>query len=159
MSTYSDVKAQIAKLEKQAAELFKKEVAGVIEQVKALVKEYCLTAADLGFAEAPTVRRKAVAKTVGVAKYRDPVTSKTWTGHGPTPRFIVEGVKAGKTRDDFLIEKLAPAPAKKVAKVGKKPTVKKPRAAKKPAKPVVVQAAAERSEDLPATDTAEATAG
>lgn len=149
MSTYSDVKAQIAKLEKQAAELFKKEVAGVIEKVKALVKEYGLTAADLGFTETASVRRKAAAKTVGVAKYRDPATGKTWTGQGPTPRFIVEGVKAGKTREDFLIQKPAPAVTKKVAKAGKKR-----RAARKPTKAAVARPAVERREDLPAAPSA-----
>lgn len=128
MTTYSNVKAQIAKLEQQAADLFKKEVAGVIAKVRALVDEYGLTAADLGFGSETTAPKKASTKTAGVAKYRDPVSGKTWTGQGKPPRFITEGVAAGKSRDDFLIGMKGPA-----AKIAKATAAAKPRKASKPA--------------------------
>ena len=73
MSSYSDVKAQIAKLEKQAEELFRKEVAGVIAKAKALIQAYGLTAADLGLTEQSAVKQD-VTKRAGVAKYRDPLS-------------------------------------------------------------------------------------
>jgi DNA-binding protein H-NS len=128
MTTYSNVKAQIAKLEKQAADLFKKEAAGVIEKARALIQEYGLTAADLGLAGKTTTPKKASAKPAGVAKYRDPVSGKTWTGHGKAPGFITEGVAAGKSRDAFLIGKKAPA-----AKPAKATTAVKPGKATNPA--------------------------
>ena len=128
MTTYSNVKAQIAKLEQQAADLFKKEVAGVIAKARALIDEYGLTAADLGFAGKAAAPTKASTKPAGVAKYRDPVSGKTWTGQGKPPRFITEGVAAGKSRDDFLIGQKAPA-----AKIAKVTAAVKPSKTAKPA--------------------------
>jgi DNA-binding protein H-NS len=147
MSTYSDVKAQIAKLEKQAADLFKKEVASVITKIRTLIKEYGLTAADLGLTGKAirVTKTKTSAKPAGVPKYRDPVSGKTWTGHGKAPAFITEAVKKGKSRDDFLITKKAPA--KKVAKAtkpAKKVGAKKSPAAKKPTKASVSRAPAKK---------------
>ena len=147
MSTYRDVKAQIAKLEKQAADLFKKEVAGVVAKIQALIKEYGLTAADLGLTGKATraTRKKASAKPAGVPKYRDPVSGKTWTGHGKAPAFITEAVKNGKSRDDFLIAKKAPAKkVTKATKPAKKVVAKKSPAAKKPAKASVSKAPAKK---------------
>ena len=43
------------------------------------------------------------AATIGVAKYRDPKTGKTWTGRGKPPGWIA-GVKS---RAPYLIEKQA----------------------------------------------------
>lgn len=143
MSTYSDVKAQIVKLEKQAAELFKKEVAGVISTIQAQIKEYGLTAADLGLAGRTTTstRKKASTKPAGVPKYRDPISGKTWTGHGKAPAFINKAVKNGKSRDDFLIERKASAGnGTKAPQPAKKPSL-----AKKPTKGSVVKAAVSKA--------------
>jgi DNA-binding protein H-NS len=154
MSTYRNVKAQIAKLEKQASDLFKKEVDQVVARVRALIAEYGLTAADLGLAAkvgkvVKGLRKKSAAakKPAGIPMYVDPVSGKTWTGKGKQPTFIVEGLKKGKAKSDFLIAKKAAAPAvvAKPAKAAKKPAaVAKPakKAAAKPAaKPVAKKAA------------------
>jgi len=108
MKTYSAIKAEIAKLEKQAEALRKTEVAGVIAKIKEAITAYALTAADLGFGRsavkaAPVPKAKNSKKTsttIGVAKYRDPKTGKTWTGRGKPPTWIA-GVK---NRDPYLIE-------------------------------------------------------
>src|SRR3989441_4746025 len=108
MKTYSAIKAEIAKLEKQAEALRKTEVAGVIARIKEAVAAYALTAADLGLgSSAAKATRTSTAKnskktstTIGVAKYRDPKTGKTWTGRGKPPTWIA-GVK---NRDPYLIE-------------------------------------------------------
>lgn len=39
-------------------------------------------------------------------KYRGP-GGETWAGRGATPKWLVEAVKGGKKRDDFLIDKAA----------------------------------------------------
>ena len=44
-------------------------------------------------------KAKAVASTVGVPKYRDPASGKTWTGRGKPPLWIA----GAKNRDSFLI--------------------------------------------------------
>lgn len=108
MKTYAAIKAEIAKLEKQAESLRKAEVAGVVAKIKEAIAAYALTATDLGLgrgaakalglAKSKPGRKSGV--TVGVPKYRDPKSGKTWTGRGKPPAWIV-GVKS---RDAFLIE-------------------------------------------------------
>jgi DNA-binding protein H-NS len=108
MKTYSAIKAEIAKLEKQAEAARKAEVAGVVAKMKAAIEAYGLTAADLGFGRgsakparaAKAKRGKNKSTTTGVAKYRDPKSGKTWTGRGKPPAWIA-GVK---NRDPYLIE-------------------------------------------------------
>ncbi len=152
MSTYRDVKAQINKLEKQAADLLKKEVAEFVSKARSLILEYGLTAADLGLTGKPAKstaklkKTKVAVKRVGVPKYRDPASGKTWTGKGKAPGWINEGLARGQSKDDFLIGKKSsaktvavkkvakvakPAKAAKVTKVSK--AVKAPAPAKKPA--------------------------
>jgi DNA-binding protein H-NS len=106
MKTYSEIKAEIAKLEKQAEAVRKSEVAGVVAKIKAAIEAYGITAADLGLgraaAKAVTNKKKGSKKTdasTGVPKYRDPKTGKTWTGRGKPPTWIA-GVK---NRDAYLI--------------------------------------------------------
>lgn len=124
MKTYMAVKSQIAKLEKQAEALRKRELKDVITKIRSAIDEYGLTAVDLGFgsgAGKPGARKKVAkrraARSVGVAKYRDPATQQTWTGRGRPPAWIV----AAKNRDDYLIAAAGkPAAKKKRAGAAKK---------------------------------------
>ncbi len=129
MKTYMAVKSEIAKLEKHAEVLRKREIKGVVTQIRRAIAEYGLTAADLGFgAQARQAGRKAAAqvrrtrKSVGAAKYRDPATGLTWTGHGRPPAWIA----AAKNRDEFLIDAAA---AKSQAPTRRKRAAKKVAAA------------------------------
>lgn len=150
MKSYQSIKAQIAKLEKQAEALRANETQGAIAQIKKIMAEFGLSGADLvavakATKAAPAKTRAKAAKrgvavkakvTVGAAKYRDPKTQKTWTGRGKPPNWIV-GVK---NRDAFLIDApaaAAPAAKKASAKAATKAVTKraaKPAAA--PSKPV-----------------------
>jgi DNA-binding protein H-NS len=105
MKTYKDVTAEIEKLKAKAESLRKSEMAGVISRIKEAIKAYDLTAADLGLsAGAATRSSKSAPSTapsgVGVAKYRDPASGKTWTGRGKPPLWI----QAAKDRSAFLID-------------------------------------------------------
>lgn len=51
MPTYSEVQEQIRKLQKQADEIRAKEIADVIEDIKAKIQLYDLTEKDLGLGE------------------------------------------------------------------------------------------------------------
>jgi DNA-binding protein H-NS len=141
MTSYRDMKAQITKLEKQAADLFKKEVTEAISKIKALMDDYGLSIRDLGRATGKAPRGKASSKPASAPKYRDPVSGKTWTGHGKAPSWLVSAVQAGKSRDDFLIGKPA-AKAKTTAKAAKVAATKAPAktAASKPASVVKAKA-------------------
>jgi DNA-binding protein H-NS len=117
MATLSDIKKQIASLEKQAAALLKEAASEAAKKAAALIKQHGLTAADVGLAPKPgkaaTVKKAvakgkpkpAAAKPAGVPKYRDPKSLKTWTGNGKAPGWIA----GAKNRDKFLIAKAASA--------------------------------------------------
>lgn len=169
MDTYRRIKQQIADLEKKAADLRRAEAAKVIADIRKKIAKFELQPDDLfgtqPAAEAAPVRAKRgrPASTVKAAsKYQDPVSGKTWTGHGKAPNWI-----KGNDRQLFLIgtaPKTKAEPAKKavvatktatpkavatkaVKPVAKKPIVKKPAAKKtiapKRAAPAVAESVTE----------------
>jgi DNA-binding protein H-NS len=126
--TYTQITAEISRLQAQAEALLKAETAGVIARIKEAIAVYGITAADLGLTgsrAAPATPTKATQGKAmlqaGVAKYRDPATGQTWTGRGKPPLWI----KDAKDRSKFLIDGSAdassssPAPARKRASSGK----------------------------------------
>ncbi len=102
MTTYYELKAQLAELARQAEQAKALEVHAVIDEIRAKVAEYGLTEKDI-FGR----RRRAKAKKalVGMPKYRNPKTGAEWTGHGRAPAWI----KAAKDRTLFLIASSASA--------------------------------------------------
>ncbi len=127
MSTYRQLKQQIAELEKKATIAIKKEARTVIERIKQQIAEFGLTAADLGL----EIARRAAVKTrakrtkrVLTPKYREPTTGKTWNGHGKRPGWIVAAQKKGKL-EELLIAKPALARVAPQAKAAKKSAAKK----------------------------------
>jgi DNA-binding protein H-NS len=138
---YQQLKAQIAKLEAEAAAARKVEAAEAVATIKALMAEFDLTAEDLGFKAG---RKVAKAKVAGTPKYRDPQTGKTWTGRGKPPAWMAAALKAG-TAEALLISAetaLASAVARKPSRPRKTaatsmatvPTAAKKRSAKAAAK-------------------------
>jgi DNA-binding protein H-NS len=168
MTTYADVKRQIAQLEKKAADLRKVEVAKAVANIREQMTQYELTVEDIApvkssaKGKAPT--RSPKVKVGKPAKYMDPKTGKTWTGHGKAPAWIAVATKNGR-RDDFLIEKVtqpkgakpaestapkAPVAASKSTGITKKVAPKKPKAVAKKA-PVAKKAAPAAKKSAPAT--------
>lgn len=98
MTTLQELIAQKEALEAQIAAKRQSELAEAIAQVKALVEAHGLTAADV-FGSG--VRRAKAAEKTGskvAAKYRDPVSGKTWSGRGLAPKWL-----AGKNKADYAI--------------------------------------------------------
>jgi len=125
MATLESLQAKIQKLQAQAEALATKKSSVVIERIKHLMAEHGLTTADIDAHIGSSEKRgrklgvKAAAKSsASAAKYRDPKTGATWTGHGRAPVWIANA----KDRSKFLVEGKAVAPsalaAKKAAKVG-----------------------------------------
>ncbi len=131
MKTYQSVRAQIAKLEREAETLRRQELKSVIAQVREVIAQYGLTAADLGLGagRGRAAAGKAHRAGAGVAKYRDPKTGQTWTGRGRPPAWIA----GAKDRDAFLIDAPA-APKARAAKPAPKRAAKKSAARKAAAK-------------------------
>ncbi len=98
--TLNDLLAQKADLEKQIAETQRAERADAISQVRTLMSQYGLTAADIGGKPIVPVRR-ATAKVA--PKYRDPSTGSTWSGRGLKPNWLKTALDAGRTLADFAI--------------------------------------------------------
>jgi DNA-binding protein H-NS len=97
MASYKELVAQREKIDKQIEEARAKEVAQVIAEVKQKIRDYDLTAKDLGLV-AVDGRRRAAARAPLAAKYMNPATGETWSGRGRAPKWV------GKTKEKFLIK-------------------------------------------------------
>jgi DNA-binding protein H-NS len=99
MATLKDLLSQIESLQSQVSEVRQHEVAEAIAKVRSIIDEYQLTANDIF----PSSRGpKSSAKKTGgkvAAKYRDPLSGKTWSGRGLAPKWL-----AGKNKEDYLIQ-------------------------------------------------------
>ncbi|MFU2486556.1 H-NS family nucleoid-associated regulatory protein [Thauera sp. WH-1] len=107
MPTYVELMAQIEALQKQAEEVRQAEIADVIAEIRQKIRDYDLTATDLGLTSVAPLKAESVSrgdKRAAVKpKYRDSASGKTWTGRGVMPKWMKEAVEAGRSRDEFLI--------------------------------------------------------
>jgi DNA-binding protein H-NS len=109
--SYSQLIKQIDTLKREAEDVRRKEIAGVVDRIKEAIKAYGLTAADLGLgqrvAKAPRKAAKArpgrkAGKGAAVVKYRDEA-GNTWGGRGPRPAWLRTALTAGKQLSDFAV--------------------------------------------------------
>lgn len=112
--TYTQLMKQIDDLQREAEDLKRKEIEGVIDRIRGAIAVYGLTAADLGLAPAKRTaarrpagpraakaggKRKAKAAAV---KFRDEA-GNTWGGRGPRPAWLRAALAAGKSLSDFAV--------------------------------------------------------
>ncbi|MBL8674596.1 MAG: H-NS histone family protein [Rhodospirillales bacterium] len=101
------IEAKIRALQARADKLKKAEKPGV-KQLKAVVRKYKLTMADVtaamkGRPAASKGAKGAKTRTVK-PKYRNPADkSETWAGRGSKPRWVVAALKSGKKLEDLAI--------------------------------------------------------
>ena len=111
----NDLLAQRAALEKQIQQTQRSERAEAIAQVRSLMSQYGLTAADLSAKPGAASKRvpkapkaiKAV-KATGpgkkvAAKYRDASTGQTWSGRGLRPNWLKAALATGRPLSDFAL--------------------------------------------------------
>ena len=104
------IEAKIRELQAKAEALKQTEKPG-IKQLKAVLKKYKLTTADIdqamdgrskgggGGGRGSALKGKKVKP-----KYRNPANrAETWTGRGLKPRWMVAALKGGKKLEDFAI--------------------------------------------------------
>jgi DNA-binding protein H-NS len=106
MPTLSDLLSQKAELERQIADAQREERAAAIAEVRRLMDQYGLTAADLsGRSSGP--RKSAAGSGSGTSKvapkYRNTETGETWSGRGLQPNWLKKALASGKTLADFAI--------------------------------------------------------
>jgi DNA-binding protein H-NS len=106
LATYLELKAQAEAMMAQAEAVRKEELAAVIQDVKSKIKEFGLTAADLGLGSVAVAgpRKAAVkSKSNSPAKYRGP-NGELWAGGlGRKPEWVRSVLAEGKNIDDYLI--------------------------------------------------------
>lgn len=110
MSTYQELLAQKAALQKQASELErqlqearKTERAGVIAHIKQLLADNGLTVADLGLKAGAATRSSAAAGSMVAPKYSNAETGETWSGRGLQPKWVKAALAAGKTLEQLKV--------------------------------------------------------
>jgi DNA-binding protein H-NS len=105
MPTLAELLAQKADLEQRIAEQQRAEREQAIAQVRQLMAQYGLTAADIGGTPRPQSLRSMAAKPASkvAAKYRDPATGATWSGRGLQPKWLKSALAAGRSLSDFVI--------------------------------------------------------
>jgi len=104
MPSLQELLAQRANIEKQIADAQREERAGAIAQVRALMAEHGLTAADLT-AKSSAPRAAGAPKTGGkvAPKFRNASTGETWTGRGLQPKWLKAAIAGGAKLEDFAI--------------------------------------------------------
>jgi DNA-binding protein H-NS len=133
VATLEKVQTQIAKLQAQADALIKKQSSTVIGKIRDLMEKHGLTVADIdthagGKKRGRKPGSKAAVSTTTLAKYRNPKTGATWTGHGRAPAWIAGAKDRTKFLTDGSAAQAAAAVPKTTAKAGN--YVRGPQAAK-----------------------------
>ena len=113
--SYVAMVEEIEKLRAEADALKRKEVNGIIKQIRQAISMYGLTAADLGLngtgkrgrpaGKTTPAGRKSTTKKIGAgrrAKFRDP-SGNTWGGRGPRPQWLRDALASGKKLEDFAV--------------------------------------------------------
>lgn len=114
MNELVKLRQQIAELEKQAADLQKKNRHAVVADLREQMAAYGITAEELGRLAARVQKpRQPLAKAASSPKVKKPVVpapakyrgpeGQTWSGRGIAPKWLNELLVGGKTREDFLI--------------------------------------------------------
>jgi DNA-binding protein H-NS len=99
MATYKELKVQAEALAAQLEQARLAELQAVIDEVRAKVDEYGLTAHDVFGRRRAHAKRKSEYVMPIKPKYQDPKTGATWTGRGLEPQWI-----RGRNREEFLVD-------------------------------------------------------
>ncbi len=127
--TYQQLVKQIEVLKKQADQVRRKEVQGVVSRIKEAIAAYELTPEDLFGKSSRTSGAGAAASrrapANGKARYQDDA-GNTWSGRGPRPQWLKAALAEGRSLEDFAVgrrrgaAKPAARPARKKFKVAPK---------------------------------------
>lgn len=125
MGNLIEIQSQIEKLQKQAAEIKKREFDKTVKEILAKMQAFGITLRDLqqavgksrktaASARRPASVKKGAAKREGTkttretgirvaAKYRGP-NGETWSGRGLMPRWLAALIEEGRKKEDFAIQ-------------------------------------------------------
>lgn len=98
MANLGELLKQREALEAQIAAMQSGARNDAIAQVRALMAEHGLTAADLTASS-----RKERQVTTVAAKFKDPATGNTWSGRGLQPKWLRAAIEGGATLDTYRL--------------------------------------------------------
>lgn len=106
---------QVEALQRQAEELKRKEIPGVVARIKEAIAFYGLTAADLGLGVAPgrktkapkpakasPAKKSAASKRPSGIKYSDS-QGHAWSGRGPKPQWFKDALTSGASEESLRV--------------------------------------------------------
>jgi DNA-binding protein H-NS len=100
MASYTELMAQAQSLMAQAEQARKSEMTEVVAGIKSQMKQYGITAADLGGASGP---KSIKSKSSAPAKFRGP-NGELWAGGpGRKPEWVRAVLTSGKSIEEFRI--------------------------------------------------------
>ena len=101
MATLAEIQDQIHRLQQEAEQLRKNEIASAIAEIKSKIVQYGLSARDLGL-DASARRGRSAHGRDGTANARfiGP-NGQTWSGFGRQPQWLRDALAAGKSKHDF----------------------------------------------------------
>ncbi|MBL8399284.1 MAG: H-NS histone family protein [Candidatus Accumulibacter sp.] len=102
MSSIQELIAQREALDKQIEEARRTAAAAAIAQVRQLIAEHELTAADCGFKSTAVLPQPAPLRKAVAVKYRGP-NGETWSGRGKAPNWLINLETNGQHRTTFLV--------------------------------------------------------
>ncbi|MEJ7932349.1 H-NS histone family protein [Ramlibacter sp. AN1015] len=107
MASYIELKEQAEKLMAEAEKLRQQELEQAIADIKQKMKDYGITARDLGLRGEAGTGAKRAPRGAGAAnkvvKYRGP-NGETWSGgRGRKPDWISRALKEGKNLEQFAV--------------------------------------------------------
>jgi DNA-binding protein H-NS len=122
-TTFAELKAEIAKLQKQADQLRQTERGDVISRIKEAISVYELTAKDLGIVkQLRKPKRSRSVKSLSLdgtekllpkvkpGRYTDGKGNE-WTGKGEHPEWVKTAIAAGRTLSDLKRKSSKPGTA------------------------------------------------
>ena len=101
MDDLEKVQAEIAELQRKAADLTAKKRPGIIEDIKAKMLAYGITAQDLSSAKRGTTKVSSMAGSVVPTKYKH--GDLTWSGRGRQPKFVQDYISSGGKLEDLSV--------------------------------------------------------
>ncbi|MBI3369394.1 MAG: H-NS histone family protein [Burkholderiales bacterium] len=93
--------AQRAELDRKIAEAQRSKRHEAVAQIRSLMAEFGLTAADIAGRGAP--KKTTVAARKVPAKYRHKTTGDTWSGRGLQPKWLKAALAKGGKLSDFAV--------------------------------------------------------
>lgn len=103
MADLQSLLAQKAELDNKIAALQSESRTSALAQIRTLMAEHGLTAADLSATSSKSKGGKSGGGAKIAAKYRNLATGDAWSGRGLKPNWLKAELDAGRSLEDFAV--------------------------------------------------------